>query len=211
MSIVAAICWGVVCAVNYRRIGGFYLGGKAKENAWYNSRGITVLGALVLYFLLFWDGQGDGLSLLRALAESLFWVCAFRLVGYDSYLDLGDHVYKDDEKQAFFMRRLFAPQWYGSFVYDFSGLFIRFLVPAAAMAICRQTAWFLMLGVLPAFIYLFCREFDRRCPALFDCLRTSAKSEEAEDPSVCRLLQKDKDLAELIIGFLSGFIIYLCK
>ena len=211
MSLIIALFFGVLCALNYRRIGGFYLGGKAKENAWYNSRGVTVFCGLVLYFFLFWNGQKDVVSVLLAVVQSGFWVCAFRLVGYDSYLDLGDHVYKDDEKLAPLMQKLFKTQWFGSFVYDFVGLLLRFLLPALLMALFRQSMWIVLLGILPAFVYLFCREFDKRCPELFDCLRTSSKAQELEAPSVCRFLQKDKDLAELVIGFLCGVIFYLTK
>lgn len=200
----------IVCAISYRRIGGFYYGGKAAEKKWYNLRGFTVTVSILIYTLLFICRYED-MPIWIALGLSILWVITYRLIGYDSWMDFGMNEFYDDEKLAGLLQKIVKPKYWGSFLYDFSGLFFRWMLPSVLFFfILWALGWYdpliLILGISPAFIYLFCKAFDTKNPEIFDLIRTSTKAEEAKDPTVCRFLQKDKDLAEIMIGALNGLI-----
>lgn len=203
----------IFTSLNYRRIGGWYIGGKAKEDSWYNSRGLTVTVSIFLFSFIFFH-RYDSFSILESLIMGIYWVSTYRLMGYDSYMDFGDHGYKDDDSYRFILKRLFNEKNWGTFIYDFTGMFLRWFCPSSLAFILLWILkgivdpWLLVLGSVPAFIYLFCRTFDTKNPEVFDKLRTSTKEQEAKDPTVNRFLQKDKDLAELIVGFLNGLILF---
>lgn len=212
--IVIPLIAGILSMWFYRWIGGAYIGGKAAEHKWYNSRGIPVALMMILFTYRF--HQYIPQPLWQSILDSIIWVSCYRLIGYDSYTDFGINKQYDDEFTAPLMRKLFKEKDWGSWIYDFTGLIFRFGIFGFLFFVYKTTQLyltygflslqvrFLFLGLAPAFIYWFATTFEDKNPDIFDKFRTS----KITDPlNSNRFIQKDKDLAEAMIGFLCGFII----
>lgn len=212
---LSSIILGILSMFVYRWIGGAYIGGKIAEDKWYNSRGVSVATMLILYTLIFHlyiPVQPIWLSLI----DSVLFVSCYRLIGYDSYTDFGKNASYDDEFTAPIMRKIFKEKDWGTWVYDFTGILFRFglvglfffiyktyEVYAITDMIIPQYR-FLFLGFAPAFIYWAATTFERENPDVFDIFRTSKITDPLDSN---RFIQKDKDLAEAIIGFLCGLVL----
>ena len=122
----------------------------------------------------------------------------------------------DDEFTAPIMHRIFSPKEWGTWVYDFTGILLRFGLVGIFFFIYKSLFVyftigyavpqykFLFLGFAPAFIYWAATTFEDKNPEVFDLFRTSKVTDPLDSN---RFIQKDKDLAEAIIGFLCGLLI----
>lgn len=212
---ISTLILGTLSALTYRWIGGAYIGGKAAENKWYNKRGITVPAMMLVYYAVFYINY-PGQAWWHTLIDSVLFVSWYRLVGYDSYIDFSKTNPNDDESLAPIMRKLFDKEHWGSWIYDFTGLLLRFGLVGLTFFVYKTIQLyftfgvivpqynFLIVGFAPAFIYWACKTFDKENPEIFDIFRTSKVTDPLDSN---RFIQKDKDLAEVIIGFMCGLLL----
>lgn len=215
MYCLITLCFGLASMFVYRWIGGAYIGGKIAEDKWYNSRGVSVTVMILLFtgaFHYYMPFQPYWLSLV----DSILFVSCYRLIGYDSYTDFGLNGEHDDEFTAPIMHRIFKKENWGTWIYDFTGILLRFGLVGLFFFIYKSLFVyftigyyipqykFLFLGFAPAFIYWAATTFEDKNPEVFDLFRTSRITDPLDSN---RFIQKDKDLAEAIIGFLCGLLI----
>lgn len=190
------------CESFWRRwFGGGYIGGKQKENSWYNRR-ITqhIVGFLVLFSALYFIRSFNILSCLvvSGIIQGLFWS-----VGHGPAFDIS-RAGKPDEKLVARYKKEFwnkiceflVPQeyWYG-YGYDFLWMLFRYTVYLIPLIFIFGFD-ILLLGICIPFIYSFCWSLFERFPKYFNNRALS--------------LNGPTSVAEYICGLVTGLFLMFC-